>query len=133
MNPPALPRALDDDKVSFEGELQAEASLKPEYNVNVKPGEPQCGVRSTSPDPSLVSIDDFSQTRIGRQPNNLPGDNGRRINSRSPAPARTIATRIQQGWATNKGLFLVIISQFFGSLMNVLTRILEMEGNDGTI
>ena len=34
-------------------------------------------------------------------------------------------------WTKNRGLFLVLVSQFFGTLMNITTRLLEMEGNDG--
>lgn len=43
--------------------------------------------------------------------------------------------RIRNGldgfWSRNKGLALVFMSQFFGTLMNVTTRILEKEGNEG--
>ncbi|KAF3034246.1 hypothetical protein E8E12_005169 [Didymella heteroderae] len=38
---------------------------------------------------------------------------------------------LQATWYKNKGLFLVLISQFFGTLMNITTRLLEIEGNDG--
>jgi hypothetical protein len=38
---------------------------------------------------------------------------------------------MQLSWIKNKGLFLVLIAQFFGASMNVTTRLLEMEGNDG--
>ena len=31
-------------------------------------------------------------------------------------------------WVRNQGLFLVLISQLFGALMNVITRLLELEG-----
>jgi hypothetical protein len=38
---------------------------------------------------------------------------------------------VQALWYRNKGVFLVLISQLFGTLMNITTRLLEMEGNDG--
>ncbi|KAF2666400.1 hypothetical protein BT63DRAFT_377242 [Microthyrium microscopicum] len=34
-------------------------------------------------------------------------------------------------WGRNKGLVLVLIAQIFGVLMNVTTRLLELEGNNG--
>lgn len=41
----------------------------------------------------------------------------------------------QQGWRAffekNKGLAYVLLAQLFGTLMNVTTRVLEMEGNNG--
>lgn len=39
--------------------------------------------------------------------------------------------RLHALWAHNKGLILVLVSQFFGVGMNVTTRILEIEGNHG--
>jgi hypothetical protein len=84
-----------------------------------------------SPDPSLLSIDDSNNIRFGRNPDYFPDQSGRRHASRSPAPPRTARGRVQAIWTRNKGLFLVLISQFFGALMNVTTRLLEMEGNDG--
>ncbi|KAF2101083.1 hypothetical protein NA57DRAFT_24049, partial [Rhizodiscina lignyota] len=37
----------------------------------------------------------------------------------------------QAVWVRNKGLALVLIAQVFGTLMNVTTRLLEVEGNNG--
>ncbi|OAG07641.1 uncharacterized protein CC84DRAFT_1068377, partial [Paraphaeosphaeria sporulosa] len=34
-------------------------------------------------------------------------------------------------WVGNLGLILVLVAQLFGTLMNVTTRMLEIEGNDG--
>lgn len=39
--------------------------------------------------------------------------------------------RINKFWSKNKGLTQVFVSQFFGTLMNVTTRVLEREGNEG--
>ncbi|MCJ1389262.1 hypothetical protein MMC18_002118 [Xylographa bjoerkii] len=52
-----------------------------------------------------------------------------RISSRSPGPPRTWRNKCQAFWQRNKGLALVLISQLFGGLMNVATRLLE-GGND---
>ena len=110
----------------------AEASLKPgdkpEDALIVNRG----AIRVPSPDPSLLSIDDSSNIRLGRNPDYVPPfHQGRRYASHSPAPPRTLKGRAQRFWVANKGLGLVLISQLFGTLMNVTTRMLEMEGNDG--
>tara|TARA_R110002003_G_scaffold72_1_gene6695 strand:- start:21982 stop:22428 length:447 start_codon:yes stop_codon:yes gene_type:complete len=101
---------------------------KPEPPLHVNRG----AIRASSPDPSLISIDDSNNIRLGRSPDYLPAQHGRTQASRSPAPPRTILARLHLFWVTNKGLALVLIAQLFGTLMNVTTRILEMEGNDGT-
>ena len=41
---------------------------------------------------------------------------------------RTWKNAFKNIWIRNQGLFLVSISQFFGALMNVVTRLLELEG-----
>lgn len=110
----------------------AEAPDKPggnklEGSLNVARG----AIRVPSPDPSLLSIDDSNNIRFGRNSDYFPDQTGRRNASRSPAPLRTAKGKLQAIWTKNKGLFLVLISQFFGALMNVTTRLLEMEGNDG--
>jgi hypothetical protein len=96
--------------------------VKPDDSLNVSRG----AIRAPSPDPSLLSIDD--NVRLGQHVAYVPGY---RQTSRSPAPPRTLRGRLQLSWVKNKGLALVLIAQLFGTLMNVTTRMLEMEGNDG--
>lgn len=43
--------------------------------------------------------------------------------------SRTWRTALKDFWHRNQGLFLVSISQLFGALMNVATRLLELEGD----
>ena len=88
-------------------------------------------IRVPSPNPSLLSIDDSENIRYGRNPDYVPDQNDSRYNSRSRVPPQTLKGRVQALWYRNKGLFLVLISQLFGTLMNITTRLLEMEGNDG--
>ena len=59
------------------------------------------------------------------------GYNPRSVRLCSPARSRTLKGKFQASWRANKGVALVLISQLFGTLMNVTTRMLEMEGNDG--
>jgi hypothetical protein len=59
------------------------------------------------------------------------GYNPRYVRLHSPARPRTLKGKLKASWKANKGLALVMISQLFGTLMNVTTRMLETEGNDG--
>lgn len=55
--------------------------------------------------------------------------------SPSPLPRssepRTWRTSAHQFWIRSQSMILVILSQAFGALMNVITRVLELEGDDG--
>lgn len=117
------------DKVAvFEAEAAGEpGGNKLEGSLSVRRGS----IRVPSPDPSLFSIDDSNNIRYGRNPDYLSEPHSRRHASQSPAPPQTAKGKLQALWYKNKGLFLVLISQFFGTLMNITTRLLEMEGNDG--
>lgn len=87
-------------------------------------------IRAPSPNPSLLS--DEGVGRLGRREVYLGVQDSRRHASRSPAPpARTTKEKLKAMWKENLGLVLVLISQFFGTLMNVTTRMLEIEGNNG--
>jgi hypothetical protein len=85
-------------------------------------------IRVPSPSPSILSTDDSNNIRFSRDPDFLPARDGPQYVSSAPD---TFKGRMQLSWIRNKGLFLVLIAQFFGALMNVTTRLLEMEGNDG--
>jgi hypothetical protein len=63
--------------------------------------------------------------RRGRSPSHTSHS---RYASRSPAPPMRRREALQHFWQRNKGLFLVSLSQLFGALMNVTTRLLELEG-----
>ncbi|KAJ4994284.1 integral membrane protein DUF6 [Stagonosporopsis vannaccii] len=130
------PKDFEDDDKHATGdqfaELEAEAADKPagnklEGSLTVSRG----AIRAPSPDPSLLSIDDSNNIRYGRNPDYFPEQSGCRYASHSPAPPRTTKGKLRALWYKNKGLFLVLISQFFGTMMNITTRLLEMEGNDG--
>ncbi|CAO2658426.1 Nn.00g061490.m01.CDS01 [Neocucurbitaria sp. VM-36] len=130
MSLPPLSKVIEDDD-KYTQQLAAESALKPgdkpEDTLNIHRGV----IRVPSPDPSLISIDDSNNIRLGRNLDYVPTHNGHRHASHSPAPPRGLKGRVQVFWIANKGLALVLISQLFGTLMNVTTRMLEMEGNDG--
>jgi drug/metabolite transporter (DMT)-like permease len=64
-----------------------------------------------------LSIDSISSN--GREPVE---------NLTSPVEPKTWKTALKGFWHRNQGLFLVSFSQLFGALMNVATRLLELEG-----
>ncbi|KAF2184363.1 hypothetical protein K469DRAFT_739407 [Zopfia rhizophila CBS 207.26] len=137
MSLPQPPKGLDDHDKSVLKEQGNE--LQPDYSVKsgAKSDQEQLsvtltgGIRAPSPDPSLTSTDDSNNIRIGRNSDYLPVPDGRRRTSRSPVPPLTLKGRVQLFWARNKGLALVLLAQVFGTLMNVTTQLLEIEGNHG--
>jgi hypothetical protein len=129
---PPLSQVFDDDAKLPQSEIYSESSLNPgdkaDNALNIHRG----AIRVPSPDPSILSIDDAQSIRLGRNPEYLPPlQSGRRHASRSPAPLRVGKGRLRLFWVRNKGLALILIAQMFGTMMNVSTRMLEMEGNDG--
>jgi hypothetical protein len=89
------------------------------------------GIRAPSPDPSILSIDDLNSVCLARN-DYLDIPVVRRYASPSPCPRpRTVRGKLTTFWDANKGLALVMISGMFGVLMNVATRLLEREGNNG--
>ena len=121
----------DDTAVEPSSEVPAKSSAKPEASLNVTFGG---GIRAASPGPSLLSIDDSNNIRLGRDPYHVPAGSLGRHASRSPAPLpQTWRARFALFWTRNKGLAYVLFSQLFGTLMNVTTRTLEVEGNEGML
>ena len=83
----------------------------------------------TISDLSIYSADNGNDRRPGRllTPSGVP-----RLSSRSPVPAPTSwKGKFEVFWAKNKGLALVTLAQLFGVMMNVTTRLLEMDGSHG--
>jgi len=82
----------------------------------------------TIPDISTYSADNQNERRTGRL---LAVSSGVRLPSRSPAPPTTWKAKTAVFWVKNKGLALVMLAQLFGVMMNVTTRLLEMDGSHG--
>jgi hypothetical protein len=75
---------------------------------------------------SISSLSGLSEDeRLGRPASHRSRS---RHASHSPASSKTWWAAFQRFWQRNRGLWLVAISQFFGALMNVTTRLLELEG-----
>lgn len=82
--------------------------------------------RSFSPDVlSLLSVDELEQIRPSRRSSRVS-----QLDIALTKP-QGLRARLHSSWVRNKGLFLMLLAQFFGVLMNVSTRILEIEGNSG--
>ena len=83
----------------------------------------------TISDLSIYSADNENERRPGRL---LTPLGLHRLPSRSPVPAPTSwKGKFEVFWAKNKGLALVTLAQLFGVMMNVTTRLLEMDGTHG--
>ncbi|KAH7389663.1 hypothetical protein DE146DRAFT_680470 [Phaeosphaeria sp. MPI-PUGE-AT-0046c] len=129
MNFSPVPKPIAEDAAkSTEREVPAEAAAfksgdKPEDLLSVRRG----AIRAASPDPSIISIDDANNVHFEHDLHHPAGQYGQP----SMAAPSTLRGRLRWFWVKNKGLAFVLVAQFFGALMNVATRILEMEGNDG--
>lgn len=89
-------------------------------------------VRSLSPDTlSNLSIDEYEQIYPGRRASRRSDDVVASPLEYPATPPRGIKGRLQQFWVRNKGLSYMLVAQVFGTLMNVTTRLLEVEGNKG--
>lgn len=87
--------------------------------------------------PSFGSVSDLSSSTVDSH-GEIEGNASRslvhgdaRPPSRSPRREITLRQRANGAWARNKGLMLVILSQLFGALMGVTTRLLETNGAHG--
>lgn len=85
-------------------------------------------VRPLSPDAlSLLSADEYDQLQLDQQGHH-------HTYALAPAhidPPQGWRSKVRDFWTRNYGLFLMLLAQFFGTLMNVTTRLLEVEGNKG--
>ena len=83
--------------------------------------------RTLSPDAlSILSTDEYEQLQPSRSLTLSAPEDGQSFESPSGWRARLAAA-----WIRNKGLAYMLLAQVFGVLMNVTTRLLEIEGNKG--
>jgi drug/metabolite transporter (DMT)-like permease len=88
-------------------------------------------VRPLSPDTiSNLSVDEYEQLRPGRPLRHFSRDDGSSAESAAHAPSG-FRGKLYRFWIRNKGLAFMLLGQVFGTLMNVTTRLLEIEGNKG--
>lgn len=130
MTSPSSPKSIAEDSAkSTDDEVQAGTVFKPgdkpEDLLSVRRG----AIRAASPDPSIISIDDANNVHFERDRFQVPGQYGQSSIASPPG----MHGKLQWFWVKNKGLAYVLIAQFFGALMNVTTRMLELEGNDGNL
>ena len=121
MTPAMLLHANGNDK---------QPSSKTNNHQNLLDVPPQISFRpstDTLSDISTYSADNENERRTGRPSLTT---NGPRLSSMSPAPPKTWKGAWVVFWARNKGMALVLLSQLFGGLMNVTTRLLETSGSD---
>ncbi|KAF4984663.1 hypothetical protein FZEAL_179 [Fusarium zealandicum] len=88
-----------------------------------------------SPSPNLVSkvdhssFDEFRRLSLSPSPSPSPIPMGRPPNHGAGWQVDTPQPRWKQFWTRNKPAALVALSQFFGALMNLSARLVELEGN----
>jgi hypothetical protein len=83
--------------------------------------------RTLSPDAlSILSTDDYEQLQPSRSLTLSAPEDGQ-----PSEPPVGWGARLAAAWIRNKGLAYMLLAQVFGVLMNVTTRLLEIEGNKG--
>lgn len=63
-----------------------------------------------------------TSTQTGPPPTSVP---------EAPPASRWKRSMVYRVWSQGKGMLMVILSQFFGSSMNVMTQLLERDGSHG--
>ncbi|RMY79545.1 hypothetical protein D0864_09066 [Hortaea werneckii] len=88
-------------------------------------------IRPLSPDTlSNLSTDEYNEIRLGHLPSrHFAG--GQSQEARPEITPRGWYGKVRALWTRNLGLCYMLIAQVFGTLMNVTTRLLEVEGNNG--
>lgn len=113
-----------DSALELETEVSDKSGAKPTEALSVAFSG---GVRAPSPNLSLLLVEDVGHLGCGDD-----AAYGRRHLSRSPARRpKTLREKVKAFWVENLGLILVLVAQLFGTLMNVTTRMLEIQGNNG--
>lgn len=89
--------------------------------------------RVASPTLSVFSLEDYPSAHTATSSTFLLSQSFHQhgLPNSSEKRPQTWMGRLHALWSHNKGLILVLVSQFFGVGMNVTTRILEIEGNHG--
>ncbi|KAM0715554.1 hypothetical protein Q7P37_009052 [Cladosporium fusiforme] len=95
-------------------------------------------LRTPSRPDRILSPDAFSHTSLDeqvrpREPLGPPDYDGldEDPDGETPTPLAGWRVTLQESWTRNKGLAYMLMAQVFGVLMNVTTRVLEIEGNKG--
>jgi hypothetical protein len=139
------PAAADKENIPFDYDETNDGARPPKPSAAAKPDSDRLhvplpdyadGIRSHSPDTlSNLSVDEINDLRRTRSPFDASSAIHSRHAGRSPGPSLSawarMKGRLSRFWLRNKGLGLVLLSQVFGTLMNVTTRLLEVEGNNG--
>ncbi|KAK5148974.1 hypothetical protein LTR04_000245 [Oleoguttula sp. CCFEE 6159] len=127
IEPDTAPTAHD-EVAKLAGSRTTEKGTDGQDYLNIPRSGP---IRPLSPDTfSNLSLDEYELIRPGRRlsQHSLPGS---RQTSRARHGTQTWRGRVEAFWLRNKGLALMLLAQVFGTLMNVTTRLLEIEGNAG--
>ncbi|TVY59286.1 putative transport protein, partial [Lachnellula suecica] len=125
MSPPTaytpLPASPGEDDM-----LESLQNIPSNFDLALNGGTNRTFPKPNKADPSLLDPEAFRRLSISTISSAHP--NSRGTSPYPVPPAKTYRHAWEQFWARNQGLFLVAASQLFGALMNVTTRLLELEG-----
>lgn len=129
-----LPQTTSTTKVNLEGEdiLESLQNIPSNFDLTLNGGTNRTYLSpnpTKTADASLLDPEAFRRLSIStissygraRSVSPYPG-------AQHPGQPKTWRNAWKRFWEQNQGLFLVASSQLFGALMNVTTRLLELEG-----
>ena len=140
MSPPLnIPQEESTKESSFTSQDSKESSsVHDGLSVQASSGRAHLDVPFNSPfNPSIESLSEFSAHSLACRSDEESragyplGHGGARLRSSSLGSEGCWRHRLNDFWARNKGLILVILAQLFGALMSVTTRLLETDGKHG--
>lgn len=110
---------------AYDGNKQNESRFlePPQYRVPHRP---------LSPDTlSNLSAEEFDQLGPRNDELFVWQDGGHQALTLKPTWTAKWQAKLHASWIRNAGLFYMLLAQVFGVMMNVTTRLLEIEGNKG--
>ncbi|KAK6005565.1 hypothetical protein QM012_007207 [Aureobasidium pullulans] len=110
---------------------QANDGIKQTESRFLEPPQYRTPHRPLSPDTlSNLSVEEFDQLGPRNDEPSVWLDGGHHLRLNQSWTAKWQA-KLHASWVRNAGLFYMLLAQVFGVMMNVTTRLLEIEGNKG--
>ena len=111
-------------------DVRADATLRNERSPAFLGVPLESSLRHSTDTLSDISTYSLSNGPDGRS-ENLFNDRSTQLQSDSPGHVRGLKGQMISLWLRNKGLLLVVLSQLFGAVMSLTTRLLETDGPHG--
>lgn len=126
------PKASEDFQIAMDetSPYQTHDGTKQNESQFLEPPQHRAPHRPLSPDTlSNLSAEEFDQLGPRNDEPSVWLDGGHQ--ALKPSWTAKWQAKLRASWTRNAGLFYMLLAQVFGVMMNVTTRLLEIEGNKG--